>query len=189
MNSFSLVSTKANSSIRRFFFGSFLALAMVAGSGAAYADNSAGRDARPTANKSEGRDHKGPRGKHGPRGPKDPAQVIKRFDKNGDGKLAVSELPEKARERLGKADANKDGFISADELKASAEQHKKARFAKRDKNGDGFLTRDEVGAKPWERVKVADANGDNKVSADELRAAHAAGKMKAKRPRRGERQS
>src|SRR4051812_8621244 len=44
--------------------------------------------------------------------------MLARFDTNKDGKLQVSELPEKLRERLGSADADKDGVVSADELKA-----------------------------------------------------------------------
>jgi len=54
---------------------------------------------------------------------------------------------------------------------------KGARFKQADKNGDGFLTKDEVGDKRWERIKVADANGDDKVSQAELRQAHEDGKL------------
>jgi hypothetical protein len=52
-----------------------------------------------------------------------------------------------------------------------------ARFQKSDKNQDGFLTAAEVGAERWARIKVADANNDNKVSKDEMKAAHKAGKL------------
>ncbi|AUX44421.1 hypothetical protein SOCE26_058850 [Sorangium cellulosum] len=176
-----LSSNKTQSAIRRFVLGSFLSAAVLAGSGAAYAASSAGG----TADTPAPRHDKGARREIRPM---DPASRIKHLDKNGDGKLAVAELPEKAQKRLGNADTNKDGFLSADELKARAEQHKKtrearqkARFARKDKNGDGFLTRDEVGDKRWERVKAADGNRDNKLSADELRTAHAARKQKAAR--------
>ena len=37
-------------------------------------------------------------------------------DKNKDGKLAVSELPDRMREFMATADANKDGFISKEEM-------------------------------------------------------------------------
>jgi hypothetical protein len=54
---------------------------------------------------------------------------------------------------------------------------KGAHFQKKDTNKDGFLTAAEVGAKRWERIKVADANKDNKVSKDEMQAAFKAGKL------------
>jgi hypothetical protein len=50
-------------------------------------------------------------------------------------------------------------------------------FKKADKNGDGFLTKDEVGAQRWERIKVADANNDGKVSHPELQQARKDGKL------------
>ncbi|MGK3984539.1 hypothetical protein WME99_15950 [Sorangium sp. So ce136] len=176
-----LFSNLANSTIRRFALGTFLSAAVLAGGGAAYAANGAGGTQTAPAPRQDKDAH---REQHR----KDPARLIKRLDKNGDGKLAVSELPEKAQKRLAGADTNKDGALSAEELKAHAEQHAKARaakqkerFARSDKNGDGFLTRDEVGDKRWERVKAADANRDNKLTADELRAARLARKQPAAR--------
>ncbi|RYZ02530.1 MAG: hypothetical protein EOO73_31310 [Myxococcales bacterium] len=50
-------------------------------------------------------------------------------------------------------------------------------FKKGDKNSDGFLTKDEVGDKRWERIKVADANNDGKVSQPELQQAKKDGKL------------
>jgi EF hand len=50
-------------------------------------------------------------------------------------------------------------------------------FKKGDKNSDGFLTKEEVGDKRWERIKVADANNDGKVSQPELQQARKDGKM------------
>lgn len=38
------------------------------------------------------------------------------FDKNGDGKLSADELPERMRGIVARADANKDGFATRDEL-------------------------------------------------------------------------
>src|SRR6478609_665661 len=49
----------------------------------------------------DGDNHRG-----GHRGPPDPAEMIKRFDKNADGKLQVSELPEHMQKFMGKADTN-----------------------------------------------------------------------------------
>ena len=47
---------------------------------------------------------------------------------------------------------------------------KGAHFQKADKNADGFLTEAEVGTQRWQRLKNADANSDNKVSKDEIKA-------------------
>ena len=56
-------------------------------------------------------------------------------------------------------------------------QGKGGMFKKADKNGDGFLTKDEVGEQRWERIKVADANNDGKISRPELQQAHKDGKL------------
>ena len=40
---------------------------------------------------------------------------MKKYDKNGDGKLSRDEIPAALLDRL---DANKDGFVTEDELKA-----------------------------------------------------------------------
>ena len=145
-------------------------------------------------------------GKRGHRGPPDIAELVKRFDKNGDGQLQVSELPEHMQKFMGKADTNGDGIITADELKAgedkmraehlakmdtdhdgkvSPEERRAAfqkfadeRFAKMDKNSDGALSKDEVGDKRWERLSVADADKNGSVTKDEIKAAVAAGTLK-----------
>jgi hypothetical protein len=54
---------------------------------------------------------------------------------------------------------------------------KGAHFKKADKNSDGFLTKDEVGDKRWDRIKVADANNDSKISQAEMQQAHKDGKL------------
>ena len=50
-------------------------------------------------------------------------------------------------------------------------------FKKADKDNDGFLTKAEVGDKRWERIKVADANNDGKVSQPEMQQARKDGKL------------
>ncbi len=52
-----------------------------------------------------------------------------------------------------------------------------SRFQQDDKNNDGYLTQAEVGAERWERIKVADANNDGRVSRDEMIQAFKAGKL------------
>lgn len=139
-------------------------------------------------------------------GPADPAQMVKRFDKNGDGTLQVSELPPHMQKLMAQADANSDGSLSVDELKAgeenlraehlakvdtdhdgkiSPEERKaafekfaQARFAKLDKNNDGALSKDEVGDKRWEHLSIADADKNGSVTEAEIRAAVANGTLK-----------
>jgi len=145
-------------------------------------------------------------------GAPDPAMIVKRFDKNGDGTLQVSELPEHMQRFMGKADTNNDGVLSVDELKAGEDKMKaehlakldtdhdgkvspeerkaafekfaQARFVKLDKNGDGALTKEEVGDKRWERLSVADADKSGSVTQAEIRQAVASGALKF--PHRGQ---
>jgi Ca2+-binding EF-hand superfamily protein len=190
----------------------FLALSLAACSGAssepvdqsAQAETAGLSSAAPAASGSVAADQ---HGRHAP----DPAAIVKRFDKNGDGVLQVSELPEHMQKFMGKADTNGDGVLSVDELKAgedkmraehmakldtnhdgtvSPEERKaafekfaQARFAKMDKNGDGALTKDEVGDKRWERLSVADADKNGSVTLAEIQQAVASGALKF--PHRG----
>jgi hypothetical protein len=62
-----------------------------------------------------------------------------------------------------------------------------ARFQKADKNSDGFLTKVEVGDKKWERISLADANKDAKVSLAEMKQAKADGKL-GKKGRKGKKE-
>jgi Ca2+-binding EF-hand superfamily protein len=128
------------------------------------------------------------------------ARMIERFDRNGDGRLEVSELPPHMQERLAAADTNHDGVLSPEELHAHFEARRaewlarvdanhdgvispeeraaareariNERFARMDTNGDGAVTEAEVGPERWARVSRADANGDGRVTRDELAAAH-----------------
>jgi hypothetical protein len=111
------------------------------------------------------------------RGRHDPAEFVKRFDTNGDGKLELSELPLRMQAWLGKADADHDGTLSAAELSAQRDGFLKQRFARMDKSGDGVLTLDEVGERRWEHLRVADADGNGQVTEAEMSQAIAAGAL------------
>jgi Ca2+-binding EF-hand superfamily protein len=124
---------------------------------------------------------------------------FRKFDADGDGRIAIADLPENKREHVAAADANHDGFITRDEMQAMRhakfEQMKaqadanhdgtvseeertaahvrfaESRMMKHDANGDHALTQNEVSAKKWERIKKADANGDGRITSEEVAAA------------------
>jgi Ca2+-binding EF-hand superfamily protein len=91
-----------------------------------------------------------------PRRP-DPEQLFKRLDANGDGKIEESEVPAARRgliDRLGKkADQNGDGALDREEFTAAAKELR-ARPAK--------------GQKPEQLFKNLDADGNGKVTAEEV---------------------
>lgn len=135
----------------------------------------------------------GPRDHHR-MGPPSPEKLLERFDANKDGQLQAAELPERMQEHIGDIDKNGDAIVSKDELSAHFEamrtEHRakfearaKERFEKKDANHDGMLEQSEVDAEHWARLSVADANGDQKLTQDELKAAFEAGKL---RPMRGD---
>lgn len=49
---------------------------------------------------------------------------LKRLDTDGDGKMSKAEALAKASERFDRADANKDGFLTPDEMKAARHAHR-----------------------------------------------------------------
>ena len=119
------------------------------------------------------------------------ADVLRKLDRNSDGKLTLNELPrppfmrpggEQNREevmcRLGGMDRNNDGKITKEELPERMQEN----FSKMDTNGDGSLDREELrqlwqrmsgqsgggqGGNLIERLKSLDANGDGKISREE----------------------
>jgi len=142
----------------------------------------------PEAMRPEARgDHHGPRGEHG-FGPPSPEKLIEHFDTNKNGQLEAAELPPRMQENIGAIDTNGDAVVSKDELaahfkakfaehQAKFAEHAKARFDEKDTNHDGMLDQAELGAH-WANLSAADANGDQKLTPEELKAAFESGKIK-----------
>jgi hypothetical protein len=114
-------------------------------------------------------------------GPPSPERMIERFDANENGVLEAAELPERMQERIGDIDTSGDSVVTKDELaahlKAKFIAHAKQRFERKDTNKDGMLEQSEVG-EHWDKLSVADQNGDQKLTAEELRSAFESGKIK-----------
>lgn len=116
-----------------------------------------------------------------------PAQIFKRLDANGDGKLEISELPEQARPRLepfvARFDADGDNALSIDEFRKGQQVlRSQAGIAPAggapgvplmsvlDLDGDGALSKSEI-ASAAESLKKLDRNGDGSLSREELASA------------------
>lgn len=149
--------------------------AVDAQSGAESADTQVGTQAQaasstaPSSAAAEDDDH----GKHGGRHHGD---LFRHFDADGDGKVALADLPEPMRERLKGADANADGVLTQDEMEAARAAHHAKMKAEFDTNGDGVVSSDEkkAGREKFEDIwrKRLDANRDGVVSEDERKVAH-----------------
>jgi Ca2+-binding EF-hand superfamily protein len=101
-------------------------------------------------------------------------KTLMAFDANGDGKLSKSELPERMQGLFDRADENKDGFLTADELRKLATAQ--AAPSGEERRGDGpdsrpgprgagdmnFIRMDPV-------LAIVDTDGDGVLSAHEIR--------------------
>lgn len=124
-------------------------------------------------------------------------KTLMAFDKNGDGQLTSDELPERMRGLFERADSDKNGILTADEIRQSAQATAPpgARgrgeggrpggrdggsgegpnfmrldpiLAALDTNSDGEISAAEVAAAPT-ALKKLDSNGDGKLTEDEVR--------------------
>lgn len=121
-------------------------------------------------------------GETAPTSPDELVTTLMAFDRNGDGKLAKDELPERLQGMFDRADANKDGSLSTDELKtyASAQAQPandmgRGRGEGREGRGEGREGRGGRGFGPGrdEFISALDTNNDNTLSSDELATAPA----------------
>jgi EF hand len=131
-----------------------------------------------------GEHHRGKRGF----GPPSAEKMMEKLDANENGALEAAELPERMQEHIADFDKSGDGIVSKDELEAQLKakhaehaakfaERAKARFEKKDANKDGMLDANELGSDRWSKLSVADANGDQRLTPDELKAAFQAGKI------------
>lgn len=113
------------------------------------------------------------REEEGPRGPDTIEEAVKTylaFDKNGDGKLTRDEVPERMQGIFDRADSDKDGVLTADELRAMARAQQPAEgmrgegregFEGRGGRGPGMMGMDPI-------FTALDSNHDNAISGDEI---------------------
>lgn len=127
-----------------------------------------------------------------PTSPDELAAMLMAFDKNKDGKLTKSEVPERLQGVFARADENKDGVLTADEIKKAAAAQpqptaagrgerggeggregrggpprRDALFAALDLDGDGVLSAEEIAAAPAS-LKKLDTNGDGSLTLEEV---------------------
>jgi Ca2+-binding EF-hand superfamily protein len=103
-------------------------------------------------------------------------QKMKALDKDGDGKISRAEAavaPHLAK-RFDAIDANKDGFITAEEVKVARAKTASVMFKRIDTDNDGRISKAEADSKAPRLAKnfaAVDTNKDGFVSTDELTAA------------------
>jgi len=110
-------------------------------------------------------------GRHGHHG-----GFMKHLDKDGDGRVSRDEAQGAPRlaQNFDQLDANHDGFLTKDELRAAHKAQREAHFAKIDTDGDGRISLAEAQANAPRlaaNFDAVDANHDGFVTKDELRAA------------------
>lgn len=111
----------------------------------------------------------------------DPDQLFQRLDKNNDGYLDRSEIPERLKDRLQNLDLDNDGKISRQELQKGAAKlgppaaAPDALFRLLDADRDGKLSKEELQNAP-RLLQKFDRNKDGMIDLEELRLAFPKGK-------------
>ena len=124
-------------------------------------------------------------------------QTLMAFDKNGDGRLTRDELPERMQGLFDRADTDKDGALTTDEIRKSAQAASSPAgptrgegpefmrldpiLAALDTNGDGEISASEIAAAPTS-LKKLDKNGDGQLSDDEVRPNFGPGRGRGRGP-------
>ena len=129
-----------------------------------------------------GREGRGEPVNTAPASPDDLAAMLMSFDKNGDGKLTKTEVPERMLGLFDRADADKDGTLTAEELTRSAAATAgpaadRPGFGRRDEGPEreGRRARGEGGRMRGDPLVAAlDADRDGTISAGELASASTA---------------
>ncbi|GMW01820.1 MAG: hypothetical protein AMXMBFR84_29570 [Candidatus Hydrogenedentota bacterium] len=114
--------------------------------------------------------------------PNFPEERFKLMDKNGDGHVERGEILQGPAQGEGqgpgmlfaRADADKDGRITMDEVAAIDANFPKERFQQMDSNADGAVTQDELrkfAGRRFEIMRKADTNGDRRISMEEMKTA------------------
>jgi len=95
------------------------------------------------------------------------------IDQNNDGKISAAEAQWVTAKSIARIDADHNGVITVEELKAEEERQRTAERQRQlqalDSNHDGKTTTAEFAAMDTERFKRMDRNNDGQLTPDELR--------------------
>ena len=108
---------------------------------------------------------------------------FKSMDTDGDGQISSAEHAAGVTRMFGEMDANKDGFVTADEMDAmhgksgmhDMDMKSSDKIGRMDKDGDGKMSSAEHDSGAAEMFTKMDANKDGMLSQSEMSSAH--GKM------------
>jgi len=96
------------------------------------------------------------------------AHIFEKLDANGDGGITLEEMRAHHEERRREVDLNGDGKVTPEEIRQLHQQRAAEHFAQIDVNADGVLSRDEVPERLQRHFDKVDANGDGAISQDEM---------------------
>lgn len=101
------------------------------------------------------------------------AQDITGADANGDGQVTRAEARSMRVALFDRIDANRDGFVSADERSTMGQGRGARGFERADANNDGRISRQEFMDQPMRGFDYFDADNNDVLSAEELERARA----------------